>query len=120
MDSLLRVFLRMTLAALLGGLVGLEREMTGKAAGLRTHMLVSLGAAMFVLTPLEVGMGVGDLSRVIQGVVTGVGFLGAGAILKRDEEGKIHGLTTAASGSRCSPSASRWPSCSSWAGWSGT
>src|SRR5262249_58398759 len=67
-----------------------------EAAGLRTHMLVSVGAALFVLVPQQAGMSTADLSRVIQGVVAGIGFLGAGAILKHGHEGTVQGLTTAA------------------------
>src|SRR5260370_6093721 len=81
-----RVMVRLLLAALLGGIVGYEREHKGKAAGLRTHMLVAMGAALFVLVPERGGMGIADMSRVIQGVVAGVGFLGAGAIIKRHSE----------------------------------
>src|SRR5437867_8741440 len=92
-----RIFLRLLVASVLGGLVGLERQREHKAAGLRTHMLVALGAAMFTLVPLAHGMEMADLSRVIQGVATGVGFLGAGTILKLGEEHKITGLTSAAS-----------------------
>lgn len=84
-------------AALLGGIVGFQREKTGKAAGLRTHMLVAVGAALFVLVPAGEGMQTTDLSRVVQGIVTGVGFLGAGVILKLTEKREIRGLTTAAS-----------------------
>ena len=95
--QLVRVLVRMVVAAALGGFLGLERERAGKAAGLRTHMLVALGSAVFVLFPAEAGMGLGDLSRVIQGVATGIGFIGAGTILKNAESEEIHGLTTAAS-----------------------
>lgn len=91
-----RVMVRLLLAALLGGIVGYEREHKGKAAGLRTHMLVAMGAALFVLVPERDGMHIADMSRVIQGVVAGVGFLGAGAIIKRDSEEQVQGLTTAA------------------------
>ena len=91
-----RVTLRLALAAMLGGLLGFERERSGKAAGLRTHMLVSLGAALFVLVPQQAGISEAGLTRVIQGVVTGVGFLGAGTILKSPNEETIKGLTTAA------------------------
>ena len=91
-----RISLRLTLAALLGGLLGYERERKGKAAGLKTHMLVALGAALFVLIPLEAGVSDTELSRIIQGIVTGVGFLGAGAILKSSTEEQVTGLTTAA------------------------
>jgi putative Mg2+ transporter-C (MgtC) family protein len=92
----LRVFIKLLFAVVLGGLIGVQRERSGKPAGVRTHMLVSLGAAVFVIAPMEVGMLTADLSRVIQGLVTGIGFLGAGAILKREEKGEIEGLTTAA------------------------
>jgi putative Mg2+ transporter-C (MgtC) family protein len=90
-----KIAVRLLLAALLGGLVGMQRERVGKAAGLRTHMLVALGSAFFVLIPDQAGMQLADLSRVLQGILTGIGFLGAGTILKRNEE-EIHGLTTAA------------------------
>jgi putative Mg2+ transporter-C (MgtC) family protein len=90
------VTMRLVIAALLGGLLGYEREQSGKAAGLRTHMLVALGAALFVLVPQQSGMSNEDMSRVIQGVITGMGFLGAGAILKMTSEETIKGLTTAA------------------------
>ena len=92
-----RIVLRLGMAVILGGLLGFERERSGKAAGLRTHMLVALGAAIFVLVPLQGGMEVGDLSRVLQGVIAGIGFLGAGAIIKLSDEREIHGLTTSAS-----------------------
>lgn len=90
-----RLVLRLLLAALLGGLLGLQRERHGKEAGVRTHMLVALGSAMFVLVPQQAGMETADLSRVIQGVVAGVGFLCAGTILKSSDE-HVRGLTTAA------------------------
>ncbi|HYF17939.1 MAG TPA: MgtC/SapB family protein [Ramlibacter sp.] len=101
LEQLTRVVVRLLLAAVLGGLVGLEREFAGKPAGLRTHMLVALGSALFVLLPLQAGIELEDLSRVIQGLLAGVGFLCAGAILKRErvpsEAEEVHGLTTAAS-----------------------
>jgi putative Mg2+ transporter-C (MgtC) family protein len=87
---------RMLVAALLGAVLGFEREHEGKAAGLRTHMLVALGTAFFVLAGSQAGMNDADLSRVVQGVATGVGFIGAGTILKRNDEAHIRGLTTAA------------------------
>ena len=90
------IVIRLLVAMLLGAVVGIQREQTGKPAGVRTHMLVSLGAALFVLAPVEAGMGSDDLSRVIQGLATGIGFIGGGAILKRSEEREIQGLTTAA------------------------
>lgn len=92
-----RVTLRLLVAALLGALIGYDREARNKSAGLRTHMLVALGAAIFILTPLQSGMAIADLSRVVQGIIAGIGFLGAGAILKLQRDQEIHGLTTAAS-----------------------
>lgn len=94
--QVVRIIVRLLLAAFLGGLLGFEREQMGKEAGVRTHMLVALGAALFVLIPQQSGMTIPDLSRVIQGVVAGIGFLGAGAILKQSDQGHIKGLTTAA------------------------
>ena len=93
----IRVILRLLVAMLLGAVVGYEREQTRKAAGLRTHVLVSLGSALFVLAPLQAGMPTADVSRIVQGVAAGIGFIGAGAILKLTAEREIKGLTTAAS-----------------------
>ncbi|TFY99129.1 MgtC/SapB family protein [Ramlibacter humi] len=84
------------MAALLGGLLGLERELSHKAAGLRTHMLVALGSAMFVVAAVEAGLDSDGMSRVVQGLLAGIGFLCAGSILKGSEKGHIYGLTTAA------------------------
>jgi putative Mg2+ transporter-C (MgtC) family protein len=92
-----RVILRLIAAVFLGGIVGIERETMHKPAGLRTHMLVCLGTAVFVIACSSVGMSMDGLSRVIQGIVTGIGFIGAGTILKRTEEREVKGLTTAAS-----------------------
>ena len=91
-----RIVVRLGLAALLGGLLGLEREHKGKAAGVRTHMLVAMGSALFVLIPQQAGIAPADLSRVIQGLVAGIGFLCAGTILKSDDQDRVRGLTTAA------------------------
>ena len=85
---------RLILAAVLGFLIGLEREFRGQAAGERTHALVALGAAAFALLSGRAFPG-GDTARVAAGVVTGIGFLGAGMILKK-EGVRIEGLTTAA------------------------
>jgi putative Mg2+ transporter-C (MgtC) family protein len=85
---------RLILAAVLGFLIGLEREFRGQAAGERTHALVALGAAAFALLSGLAFPG-GDSARVAAGVVTGIGFLGAGMILKK-EGVRIEGLTTAA------------------------
>jgi putative Mg2+ transporter-C (MgtC) family protein len=87
---------RLIIALLLGAVVGAQRERWGKPAGLRTHMLVSLGAAVFVIGSLEFSMDSEGVSRVIQGLVTGIGFIGAGAILKLQEQREVEGLTTAA------------------------
>ena len=92
-----RVFIRLSVATLLGGVVGWERYQEGKSAGLRTHMLVALGAALFTMIPQEAKMETADISRVIQGIAAGIGFLGAGTILKLGEEHRIQGLTSAAS-----------------------
>jgi len=90
------VLLRTITAVLLGGIIGMQRERVGKPAGLRTHMMVSLGTAVVVLACIGSGMGMDGLSRVIQGIVTGIGFVGAGAILKLTDQREIQGLTTAA------------------------
>jgi putative Mg2+ transporter-C (MgtC) family protein len=91
-----RITLRLLLAALLGGVLGYERERKGKAAGVKTHMLVAIGAAIFVMVSKEMGVSDIELGRIIQGVVAGIGFLGAGAIIKGNNEEHITGLTTAA------------------------
>jgi len=96
-EEFTRVVVRLLLASLLGALVGLERELADKPAGLRTHMLVAAGSALFVLVPLLSGMEMEDLSRVIQGLLAGIGFLCAGAILKGSTGDEVHGLTTSAS-----------------------
>ncbi len=91
-----RIAVRLLMAAILGGVLGFEREQKGKSAGLRTHMLVALGAALFVLVPQQMGVTDADLTRVLQGLVAGIGFLGAGTIIKGNEEEDVKGLTTAA------------------------
>jgi putative Mg2+ transporter-C (MgtC) family protein len=89
-----QMFARILLAAALGTVVGYEREHEGKPAGMRTHGMVALGASLFTLVSVY-GFGTGDPGRVAAQIVTGVGFLGAGAILH--QRGSIRGLTTAAS-----------------------
>ena len=91
-----RITLRLLVAAALGGLLGYERESQGKSAGVRTHMLVAIGAALFVLIPQQTGASTADLTRVLQGLVAGVGFLGAGAIILGTKQVETRGLTTAA------------------------
>lgn len=88
--------IRIVAAILLGAVVGWERERANKPAGLRTHILVCLGTTLFVIACSAAGMDSDGLSRVIQGIVTGLGFIGAGAILKRSDERDVRGLTTAA------------------------
>jgi putative Mg2+ transporter-C (MgtC) family protein len=91
-----KIAVRLAMAALLGGAVGFERRWSDKPAGLRTHMLVALGSALFVLVPQQAGLTGSDLSRVIQGIVSGIGFIGAGSILKLTDRAEVKGLTTAA------------------------
>ena len=96
--QLTRISVRLLIAALLGAILGFEREQKGKAAGVRTHMLVAMGAALFVLVPQVAGAESDAMSRVVQGVIAGIGFLGAGTILKNKDgdESHVKGLTTAA------------------------
>jgi len=90
------ITIRLLMAALLGGILGFEREHQGKAAGIKTHMLVAIGSAFFVLIPQQAGLSEAELSRVVQGIIAGIGFLGAGSILKGPDEKDLKGLTTAA------------------------
>ena len=94
--QILRVGVRLITALVGGGLIGLQRELTRHPAGLRTHMLVALGSALLIVCVMEAGTDLNATSRVVQGIVTGVGFLGGGAILKLTAEHEIRGLTTAA------------------------
>ena len=104
--SLSQMAIRLAVAAACGAAIGFEREHQQKPAGLRTHMLVALGAAAFTVEalimsslPLNNANGLEiqiDPSRILQGVAGGIGFLGAGAIMSRSSEGIVHGLTTAA------------------------
>ena len=91
------IVVRVVAAALLGGIIGWEREQKGRAAGLKTHILVAVGSALFVLAPYLAGIDGGDNTRVMQGIVSGIGFLGAGAILRSRDGSRVEGLTTAAS-----------------------
>ena len=90
------IVIRLLAATILGAIVGLQRERAHKPAGLRTHMLVCIATAMIVLAGSGAGMSTDGLSRVIQGIITGIGFVGAGSILKLSQEHEIKGLTTAA------------------------
>ena len=89
--------LRLSLAAVLGGLVGIERQFHGRWAGLRTHMTVAIGAATFTVLGLSVAgeNSTAAATRVIQGIAVGIGFLGAGTILKLSDQLEVKGLTTA-------------------------
>ena len=100
LDGLLEPTLRIAAAVLAGGIVGLNRDLHGKPTGVRAHALVALGAALFVLSATEPGVAGSDgnvVSRVIQGVVGGIGFLGAGVILRGDDGRRIFHVATAAS-----------------------
>jgi putative Mg2+ transporter-C (MgtC) family protein len=100
LHDLVHVTLRLTVAAVLGAVIGWEREIHKRAAGLRTHILVAVGCATFMTLGMDLvqdGGGADAASRIVQGVATGIGFLGAGTILKMDDEKRIKGLTTAAS-----------------------
>ena len=92
-----RIVLRLMVAVALAAVIGYERELRGTAAGLRTHMMVGLGVALLVATTSESHMEPTEVGRVIQGILAGIGFLGAGAIIKQDEKEQVKGLTTAAS-----------------------
>lgn len=91
-----RVAVRLLVAVVLGAIIGYERERSGKTAGLRTHMLVALGVALVIVSAEQSGIQPADMTRVLQGLFAGIGFLGAGAILKLDEKERVKGLTTAA------------------------
>ncbi len=93
----IKVAIRLIAAMIFGAAIGLQRERVGKPAGLRTHVLVTLGTCVFVVGCEGFGMSSDGLSRVIQGIVTGIGFIGAGSILKLNDERDVKGLTTAAS-----------------------
>jgi putative Mg2+ transporter-C (MgtC) family protein len=102
-DDWQSILLRLGLALIVGGAIGWNRQRRRKSAGLRTHMLVSLGSALFVLVPMQasLSMSADGVSRVIQGIAAGVGFLGAGEILHQSRHDRaspmVKGLTSAAS-----------------------
>jgi putative Mg2+ transporter-C (MgtC) family protein len=93
MTDWLDIIMRLGSAALIGGAIGLNRDLHHKPSGLRTLSIVGLGSALAVLA---VAGDTAAASRIIQGLVTGIGFLGAGVILRDQSNGKVHGLTTAA------------------------
>ena len=95
-QRIIRVLIQIIAAIAFGALIGYEREEAGKSAGIRTHILVTMGSAMFVIAGTVYGMSSDGLSRIIQGIVTGIGFIGAGSILKLTKESHVRGLTTSA------------------------
>lgn len=97
MSPEIEALLRLLLAAALGALVGFQRELVHKPAGLRTHILICLGSALFTVASVMGFAGNFDPSRVAAGVVTGIGFIGAGVILRGTRGDKVVGITTAAS-----------------------
>ena len=97
MPSWLEMILRLLLAAVLGTAIGYQRKRAGKPVGIRTYVLIALGAALFTVVSIFGFSGVGDPSRVAAGVVIGIGFIGAGVIFRGPQAGEVTGLTTAAS-----------------------
>lgn len=101
-DDWLTIAFRLGASLLAGGAIGLNRQQSGRPAGLRTYMTVSVGAAMFVMLPLQAGIDINAtnaLSRTVQGIATGVGFIGAGLILQQSRQNlkpQVKGLTSAA------------------------
>ena len=101
LGGLLEVVRRLGIATVLGAIIGTNRELHDKPAGMRTHALVSLGASLLTVGGVFLAMGHGadngDVSRVMQGIITGVGFIGGGVILRNEQQMVVHGITTAAS-----------------------
>lgn len=95
-EMLARVVVRLSVAAFLGGVLGVERQYEHKSAGMRTHMLVAMGAALFTAAPLLGGVSAEGVTRIVQGIAAGIGFVGGGTILKLTDQHEIRGLTTAA------------------------
>jgi len=92
------IAIRIGAALLAGAILGIDRELKRKPAGLRTHSMVCVGASIVVLAVIGSSPGDADaLSRAVQGIITGIGFLGAGVIMQHEDEGRVEGLTTAAS-----------------------
>jgi putative Mg2+ transporter-C (MgtC) family protein len=96
LTHLMRIVGRLTVALIIGAGIGLQRQLTHKSAGVRTHMLVALGTALLLVSATDAGLASSDVSRIVQGIITGIGFLGGGAILKLTDHQEIRGLTTAA------------------------
>ena len=99
--GIIELAMRLIAATLVGGLIGLNRELKGKPAGLRTHALVTLGSALVTVVGVysvidKENIDPSAISRIIQGIITGIGFLGAGVILRDEINNRVRGLTTAA------------------------
>ncbi len=93
-----QLILRLGVALLVGSALGINRDLRHKAAGLRTHALVSIGSALALLVPISMSpLNVDAVARVMQGLLTGIGFLGAGVIIHHERHKRVQGLTTAAS-----------------------
>jgi putative Mg2+ transporter-C (MgtC) family protein len=92
------IVIRLIAAMVFGSAIGFERQRAGKAAGLRTHILVTTGTTVFILACLSAGMHTNSdgISRVIQGIITGIGFVGAGSIIKSEVDRRVQGVTTSA------------------------
>lgn len=88
------IVIRIAVSIAVGGLIGIERELEHKPAGLRTIILVCLGSTIFMLLGIQLGLLGNEIGRILAGAITGIGFLGAGAIIRA--RGEVHGLTTAA------------------------
>jgi putative Mg2+ transporter-C (MgtC) family protein len=95
-EQITHLILRVGAAFVAGAIIGYQRERLGKSAGLRTHLLVTVGTALMVAVCYLEGMDHADASRVLQGIITGIGFLGGGVILKLEKDHEIRGLTSAA------------------------
>src|SRR4051794_24575436 len=95
-NLILQVFIPLLIAAILGGAIGIERELNRKAAGIRTQMLVCVGPAFVLIACRLTGFSTGDITRVVQGILPGIGFIGGGVTLNLSQEREIKGLTTAA------------------------
>ena len=91
------VVARLATALAVGGVIGLNRDLRGKPAGVRTHSLVSIGSALLVMVAVEAGANADGVARVMQGLVAGIGFLCAGVIIHHETRHRVQGLTTAAS-----------------------
>lgn len=95
-NDVVTIIIQFVAAIVFGFIIGYDREKAGKAAGIRTYVLVTLGTTVFLITAKSSGLSSDALARVIEGIITGIGFVGAGAILKLNREKDVKGLTTSA------------------------